>query len=95
MATKRRLPCLKVNKPKRKRRTLSRFGEFLRVNKIRPLHVADATGVSREHITRLRFGEAEPTRPMMIYLTAACRGLLGRKRRVRITELFDLGDGER
>ena len=74
---------------------LSRFGKFLQDNSISPQQVADVTGVSREHVRRLRFGEAEPTRPMMIWLTVACRRLLGGKRRVRITQLFDLGDGEK
>jgi len=32
----------------------------------------------------------------MIWLAiACCRRLLGGRRRVRVTELFDLGDGER
>ena len=71
---------------------LTRFGQFLEDNGIRPLELADVTGVSRQHVLRLRYGQAEPTRPMMIWLTIACRRLIGGRRRVRITELFDLGD---
>lgn len=73
---------------------LTRFGRFIRDKGISPNQLADVTGVSREHVRRLRYGECEPTRPMMIWLTVACRRLLGGRRRVRITELFNLGDGE-
>lgn len=79
----------------RKRRRLVRLGRFIRDNGIRPLALADATGISRQYLGRLRYGQCEPTRPIMIWLTIACRRLLGGRRRVRITELFDLGDGER
>ena len=72
---------------------LTRFGEFLRDNNVQPGVLADVTGISRQHIMRLRRGEAEPTRPTMIWLTIAVRHMLGR--RVRITQLFDLGDAER
>lgn len=72
---------------------LSRLGRFLRENDIKPLVLADVTGISRQHLTRLRYGRAEPTRPTMIWLTIACRRMLGGRRRVRISELFDLGDG--
>jgi transcriptional regulator with XRE-family HTH domain len=76
-------------------RRLSRLGRFIRDNELIPNEVADVTGISRQHLLRLRKGEAEPTRPLMIWITIACRRLLGGRRRVRITELFDLGDGER
>ena len=72
---------------------LTRFGEFLRENGVQPGVLADVTGISRQHIMRLRKGVSEPTRPTMIWLTIAVRRMLGR--RVRITQLFDLGDGER
>ena len=67
----------------------------MRDNGLVPNEVADVTGISRQHLLRLRKGEAEPTRPLMIWVTIACRRLIGGRRRVRITELFDLGDGER
>jgi transcriptional regulator with XRE-family HTH domain len=72
---------------------LARLGKFLRDNDLKPNEVADVTGISRQHLLRLRYGRNEPTRPLMIWLTVACRRLLGGRRRVRITELFDLGDG--
>lgn len=76
-----------------KRRKLSRLGEYIRDHGLKPNNIADVTGISRAHLQRLRYGQAEPTRPFMIWLTVAVRRLAGR--RVRITELFDLGDGER
>jgi len=72
-------------------RRLVRLGRFIRDNGLKPNQIADVTGISRQHLDRLRFGRAEPTRPVMIWITVACRRLLGRKR-VRITELFDLGE---
>ena len=71
----------------------TRLGRFLEENGIKPNELADVTGISRQHIHRLRHGRAEPTRPTMIWLTIACRRMLGGKRRVRMAELFDLGDG--
>lgn len=82
-----------------KRRTrrprLARLGKFLQDHDLKPNEVADVTGISRQHLLRLRYGRAEPTRPVMIWITVACRRLIGGRTRVRITELFDLGDGER
>lgn len=74
---------------------LTRLGEFIRDNEISTNQLADVTGVSRAHLNRLKTGRAEPTRPMMIWITVACRRLLGDRRRVRITQLFDLGDGRK
>lgn len=80
-------------KKKRQQKPLSRLGLFIHETGLQPNVLADVTGVSRQHLYRLRYGQMEPTRPLMIWLTIASRRLLGR--RVRITELFDLGDGER
>jgi transcriptional regulator with XRE-family HTH domain len=85
----------KATRRPRHRRRLSRLGQFIRDNDLVPNEIADVTGISRQHLLRLRNGEAEPTRPLMIWVTIACRRLIGGRRRVRITELFDLGDGER
>jgi len=76
----------------------TRLEVFIRQNELLPNVIADVSGVSRQHLLRLRFGKAEPTRPMMIWITVAVRRLVKerqRGRRVRLTELFDLGDGER
>ena len=72
----------------------TRLNEFIRENGLSPNTIADVTGISRQHLMRIRFGLAEPTRPLMIWITVACRRLIGGRRRVRLTELFDLGDGE-
>ena len=80
----------------RRTRRLTRLGLFVRDSSIKPNELADVSGVSRQHLTRLRYGQAEPTRPVMIWLTIACRRLLeardGRRIRVRVQQLFDLGD---
>jgi transcriptional regulator with XRE-family HTH domain len=73
----------------------TRLALFLVDNGLQPKEVADVAGISRQHLLRLRNGTCEPTRPVMIWVTAACRRLVRRRARVRITELFDLGDGER
>ena len=76
----------------------TRLESFIRDNDLKPNVIADVSGISRQHLLRLRFGRCEPTRPVMIWITVAVRRLLGeqrRGRRVRITELFDLGDDER
>jgi transcriptional regulator with XRE-family HTH domain len=78
----------------RSKSRLSRLGKFIRDNSLKANEVADVTGISRQHLTRLRYGKSEPTRPIMIWVTIACRRLLGGRRRVRLAELFDLGDGE-
>jgi hypothetical protein len=80
-------------KRRRTRHRLARLGKFIRDNKVKTNELADVTGISRQHLLSLRYGRKEPTRPLMIWLTIACRRILNR--RVRITELFDLGDSER
>lgn len=75
--------------------TPTRLEEFILAHDLLPNLLAEEAGVSRQHLLRVRFGQAEPTRPMMIWITVACRRLLGGRRRVRVTELFDFGDGER
>jgi Cro/C1-type helix-turn-helix DNA-binding protein len=92
------MPPRKVTASRRRKnaaphRRFARLGVFLRDNKVKPNELADVTGISRQHVMRLRYGTSEPTRPLMIWLTIACRRMLNR--RVRITELFDLGDGEK
>ena len=88
---KRAVPSRRKKTPPRRR--FARLGVFLRDNEVKPNELADVTGISRQHLLSLRYGRREPTRPLMIWLTIACRRML--KRRVRITELFDLGDEER
>jgi hypothetical protein len=77
-----------------KRPRLTRLGEFIRDHQIIPNELANVSGISRQHLLRLRYGHSEPTRPVMVWLTLACSRLLD-WRSVRVTELFDLGDGAR
>jgi hypothetical protein len=44
--------------------------------------------VSRQHINRLRRGEMEPTRRIMVLLAKGCTRIL--RRTVAVDELFDL-----
>ena len=69
---------------------VTRLQSFLTRYGIRPMYFADHAGVSRQYLLKLRKGEAEPTRPMMIRLTHAARSITGQ--RVMVRELFDLGD---
>ena len=71
----------------------TRIERFLRSHGIRPAHVAREAGCSRKHLFKIRMGIAEPTRPVMRAITCAVAMLIGRK--VRASELFRLGDGER
>jgi hypothetical protein len=71
---------------------MTRLGRFLKNNRLKPYEVADVIGISRQHLYRLRYGASEPTRPVMIWTTIAVRRLL--QRRVRLSDLFDLGDGD-
>ena len=71
----------------RAHRNFSLLGAFVRDNEIKPAALADLTGISRQHLYRLRFGLMEPTRPVMIWLTLGCRRIL--RREVLVTELFD------
>jgi hypothetical protein len=66
----------------------TRLEDFLKANGIKPVHFARESGVSRQHIMRLRLGTMEPTRHMMVVLATAAWRIL--RRRVAIEEMFDL-----
>jgi uncharacterized membrane protein len=72
--------------------TVTRLGRFITTNGIRIVTLARESGYSRQHLRRLRLGEAEPTRHAMVQITKACRRILTRA--VEITDLFDLGDDD-
>lgn len=76
----------------KKIKRLTRLGVFIGEQELKPHRVADLTGISREHFRKLCHGESEPTRKVMVWITMACGRLLDR--RLRVAELFDLGDGE-
>lgn len=80
-------------KPNRPRMHVpSRFGRFLDVNRKRlvAMRLSKESGVSRQHIYRLRYALMEPTRDVMVRLRAGASMILGR--RVKMSELFDLGE---
>jgi transcriptional regulator with XRE-family HTH domain len=57
------------------------------------LRLATRAGVSPSFVSTIRRGLSEPTRRVMVSLAGAASCIVRRK--VRVTELFDLGDGER
>ncbi len=70
----------------KRRPRLSRLGLFIRDNHVKPAQLADVSGVSRQYLLRLRYGRAEPTRQMMIWLAGGCRRILHRP--VSVAELL-------
>src|SRR6478752_7346241 len=69
---------------------MTRLDDFLKANGIRPSHLADDAGVSRQYLYRLRVGTVEPTRRVMVALATACRRIM--RRPVRVADLFDIGE---
>jgi predicted transcriptional regulator len=61
---------------------------FIVDNDIRIGRLAEVSGVSRQHIHRLKTGQMEPTRPVMVWITEAACYIV--RRRVEVAELFDL-----
>ena len=56
---------------------LTRLELFLRRRDLSPRRVAEAVVYSRQHLLRVRLGEAEPTRRFIAALTEACETLTG------------------
>lgn len=56
---------------------LTRLELFLRRAKVAPLALARATSYSRQHLLRVRLGEANPTRRLILEVIAACGRLSG------------------
>jgi hypothetical protein len=61
---------------------------FMKANAIKPAQLSRVAYVSRQHLLRVRTGEDDPTRQVMVRLLMACTLIL--HRRVRMDELFDL-----
>lgn len=70
----------------------TRLAAFIEQTEIKPAVLARKSGYSRQHLYRLRQGTMEPTRIAMVRIAAACGTVL--ERRVRVQELFDLGDDD-
>jgi hypothetical protein len=69
---------------------LTRLESFIRSNDIRVARLALWAGISRQYLLRLRKGDKEPTRPVMVAIAKAAGDWIGR--RVRVAELFDVGE---
>jgi DNA-binding Xre family transcriptional regulator len=69
---------------------VTRLETFIGANHIKPSQLARVAYISRQHLSRLRTGEDDPTRHVMVRLMMACTLIL--HRRVRLDELFDLND---
>ena len=69
----------------------TRLDQFLQKNGLRPRSLALRGACSRKHLAQLRAGRCDPTLGMMKRIRATCSRMLHRK--VRLAELFDLGEG--
>lgn len=69
----------------------TRLDRFLTRHHIQPKTLAEQARLARQHIYRLRCTEGNPTLSAMLIIRDACRRLTGL--RVRVTDLFDLGEG--
>jgi hypothetical protein len=64
--------------------------DFMLAHGPKPAELARVAFVSRQHLLRVRAGEDDPTRHVMVRLMMACTLML--HRRVKMDELFDLTD---
>lgn len=71
----------------------TRLERFIQSHGLKPAQIARAAGCSRKHLFRVRKGLTEATRPVLKNIARAVGSLLGRK--VRVAQLFSLGDGDR
>lgn len=69
---------------------MARLQDFMTKEHIKPAQLARVAFVSRQHLLRLRAGDDDPTRHVMVRLAMACTLIL--HRRVKLEELFDLTD---
>jgi predicted transcriptional regulator len=68
----------------------TRLEAFMKANKITPMALVRASGISRQYLLRLRMGKSEPRRAIIAAIVAGCRQLSHKT--VKPTDLFDLGD---
>ncbi|MDP9194669.1 MAG: helix-turn-helix transcriptional regulator [Acidobacteriota bacterium] len=68
----------------------TRLDTFMKARGIKPAKLARVAYISRQHLMRVRTGEGDPTRHVMVRLMMACTLILHRK--IRMDELFDLTD---
>lgn len=71
---------------------MTRLAAFMEEHQIASVSLAKHAGLSPNRLNALSHGTAEPPLSEMRSVARACSELL--LRAVRLTELFDLGDGE-
>jgi transcriptional regulator with XRE-family HTH domain len=71
---------------------VTRLDLFIKQAGVKPSRLAERAGVSRQHLLRLRRGEMEPTRRMMVALANAVSQMCCRT--VYTVELFELSPGD-
>jgi transcriptional regulator with XRE-family HTH domain len=72
---------------------VNRLDKFMQENRLTNVRLATRAGIDSQRLSAFRRDKADPPLPIMRGLAAAVSVILRRK--VRVTELFDLGDGER
>jgi transcriptional regulator with XRE-family HTH domain len=70
----------------------TRLAAFMKANGITIVRLAARSGVSANTVDHLRHGRNDPRRPTMVWLAGGASAIL--QRRVRVQELFDLGDDD-
>jgi transcriptional regulator with XRE-family HTH domain len=70
----------------------TRLAQFMKANGITSEQLATKAGVAVSTVEDARRGRTDPRRPTIVWMTGAARRIL--RRRVRASELFDLGDDE-
>jgi transcriptional regulator with XRE-family HTH domain len=71
---------------------VARLDTFIKNAGVKPSKLAERAGVSRQHLLRLRRGQMEPTRRMMVALANAASQMC--RRTVFTVELFELSPGD-
>ncbi len=62
---------------------------FMRSHHIRPIALEHASGVTRTHLGRIRFGRADPGRRVIAAITRGCRELTNNPKLTAL-DLFEL-----
>jgi hypothetical protein len=67
---------------------MTKLEAFIKAKGIKPVHLAQYSEYSRQHLLRIRMGRMEPTRKCIKAVVAACRRLA--REPVTASDLFDL-----
>jgi DNA-binding XRE family transcriptional regulator len=71
---------------------VNRLGDFMREHGISDVRLATRAGITPQRLCNVRRDKSDPPLTTMRALAVAVSEIVRRK--VRVTELFDLGDGE-